>query len=285
MSTDASPSYYPPQGYSSFRAAPYQGQQSQFQPQYTGQTAGYPLYPAAGSSYAPPSPPDPGPVPEIPSVSPEIASTVMQKMILTELLEVGFDSASPMALQRFENEVIAYVDKVFRFAHDYANHANRASPMPVDLILAGKQCGLDTKEMYQVSQQWKRRRINNPEIAATVLLPPTSRSPSPELLPSDDEDTPQVMPATLRTLPQTFHLPALPPKHTYQRTPISPPKKAALPSLEKKLKNASVVQESLKNLLLATEDNPSSEDKLLFDAAVNWEATTHRRKRWRVGTS
>lgn len=61
----------------------------------------------------------------------------------------------------------------------------------------------------------------------------------------------------------------------------SPPKKAALPSLEKKLKTASLVQESLKNLLLATEDSTDQDDGELLGAVVNWEATTHPRKRWK----
>ncbi|TCD71354.1 hypothetical protein EIP91_011125 [Steccherinum ochraceum] len=277
--------YYSAQGYGSFQASTYPAYttQAQFQGQYTGQAppSGYSIY-AAGPSNLPTSPHDATPSPDLPAVSPDIASAAVQRLLLSELQDAGFDAASPMALQRFENEVVALIEKLFKFSHDYANHANRAEPMAIDLILAGKRYGLDPKEMYQVGQSWKKRRQNNPEIGATVLLPPASRPPSPELLPSDDEDSAPIMPATLRTLPQ-FHLPALPPKHTYLRTPISPPKKAALPSLEKKLKNASVVQESLKNLLLATEDNPSSEDKLLFDAAVNWECTVHPRKRWRLG--
>lgn len=130
------------------------------------------------------------------------------------------------------------------------------------------------------------------------MLPPPSRSPSPELLSSDDENAPPAIPMTLRPLPH--YVPPLPPKHTYLRTPvssagtfrsksrvltkapqISPPKKAALPSLEKKLKNAALVQDSLKNLLLATEDN-TQEDAELLGATVNWEATTHPRKRWKL---
>ena len=64
----------------------------------------------------------------------------------------------------------------------------------------------------------------------------------------------------------------------------SPPRKAALPSLEKKLKNASLVQESLKNLLLATEENTDNEDGEILGAVVNWEPTVYPRKRWKLGT-
>ncbi len=62
---------------------------------------------------------------------------------------------------------------------------------------------------------------------------------------------------------------------------ISPQRKAALPSLEKKLQNAALVQDSLKNLLTATEDS-TTEDAELLGATVNWEATTHPRKRWKL---
>jgi len=62
----------------------------------------------------------------------------------------------------------------------------------------------------------------------------------------------------------------------------SPPKKAALPSLERKLKTAGLVQESLKNLLTATEDNLGQEDGELLGHIVNWEASTYPRKRWKV---
>ena len=137
---------------------------------------------------------------------------------------------------------------------------------------------------------------------ATALVPPPSRSPSPELLPSDDEDQP-LIPMTLRGHLQ--YMPRLPPKHTYLRTPVSaplddrvgtrltvsihmqpsPPKKAALPSMEKKLKTAGLVQNSLKNLLLATEDTEGHEDGELLGHIVNWEAGLHPRKRWKLGGS
>jgi hypothetical protein len=55
-------------------------------------------------------------------------------------------------------------------------------------------------------------------LEAHTLVPPLSRSPSPDLLPSDDEGAPKVIPITLRSLPQCF--PGLPPKHTYLRTPV-----------------------------------------------------------------
>jgi transcription initiation factor TFIID subunit 8 len=136
-------------------------------------------------------------------------------------------------------------------------------------------------------------------VDAPQLVPPPSRSPSPEMLSSDDEDnkTNNHTPYTLRNLPDNF--PALPPKHTYHQTPVStsylmiyapktecaiqiaPPKRAALPSLEKKLKTAGLVQESLRNLMLATEDRSGHIDSELLGHTINWESSVHPRKRWK----
>ncbi|GJE84915.1 TAF8 domain-containing protein [Phanerochaete sordida] len=140
--------------------------------------------------------------------------------------------------------------------------------------------GMETKHLHRVELMSRKRREEHPEPELLALIPPPSRSPSPELLESDDESTGPAMPATLRVHPH--YIPPLPPKHTYLRTPASPPKKAALPSLEKKLKNAGLVQESLKNLLLATEENADNEDGEILGAVVNWEPTTYSRKRWKL---
>jgi transcription initiation factor TFIID subunit 8 len=63
---------------------------------------------------------------------------------------------------------------------------------------------------------------------------------------------------------------------------LEPPKKAALPSLQKKLKTASLVQGSLKNLLVKT--TPVAKDQFteLLGQAVNYEANIFPRKRWKV---
>lgn len=63
---------------------------------------------------------------------------------------------------------------------------------------------------------------------------------------------------------------------------VAQTKKAAVQSLEKKLQNAALVQESLKSLMLATEDNPDDEDAKLLGAIVNGQAIGHQRKRWQL---
>ncbi|KAI0356566.1 hypothetical protein OH77DRAFT_1589013 [Trametes cingulata] len=244
---------------------------------------GYPPRPGAGYPYdggvAGTSQPQVGPsAPELPGVSPQLASHAMQRLISSELRDAGFESAEAGAVRRLELEVAAFVQELYERAHEYANLAHRAHPIAKDMLAATEDYGLESSAMHHFTKK-SRKQKKDPESGPMLLLPPPSRSPSPELLSSDDENAPPAIPMTLRPLPH--YVPPLPPKHTYLRTPISPPKKAALPSLEKKLKNAALVQDSLKNLLLATEDN-TQEDAEILGATVNWEATTHPRKRWKL---
>ncbi|KAF7433299.1 hypothetical protein PC9H_005249 [Pleurotus ostreatus] len=225
-----------------------------------------------------PKPELPSPPPIIPSVTPEVASQAMAKLISYQLKESGFNKAENEALQKLEHEVVAFVQELYQRAHEYANLANRGGPIATDLLRSCQEHGLESKDLRRIRTKHRKKAADgfNPP----TLISPPSRSPSPELLPSDDEQPP--VPVTLRSLPAYF--PSLPPKHTYLRTPASPPKKAALPSLEKKLQTAGLVQESLRNLMLATEDSSGQEDAELLGHIVNWEAGLHPRKRWKVGT-
>ncbi|KAI0068988.1 hypothetical protein BV25DRAFT_1783960, partial [Artomyces pyxidatus] len=213
----------------------------------------------------------------------EIASKSLHRLISVEMKNEGFDAAEPLALQMLEAELVNFVEKLHQRAHEYANLANRTVPLAVDLLEACDECGLELEDLQLVAQLSKLRKKDAVNAVSAkpltlVLAPP--RAPPPKLLDSDDEDGSTAVPTTLRTIPHYY--PSLPPKHTYLRTPPSPPKKQALPSLEKRLKNAGLVQESLKNLLLATEDTVGPDDGELLGAIVNWEATSHPRKRWRV---
>ncbi|KAG7448947.1 uncharacterized protein BT62DRAFT_928958 [Guyanagaster necrorhizus] len=235
----------------------------------------YPYTTAVPVPQQPPEPSPPSPVP--PAISPAAASDATRRLVSIELKRAGFDAAEPDAVVRLEHEVVAIVEALYHRAHEYANLSNRAGAVATDLMLACKDYELDVKGLR--AQTRKRNAASLP-----ALIPPSSRSPSPELLPSDDDDVGSSVPFTLRNLPTSF--PDLPPKHTYHQTPLSPPKKAALPSLEKKLKTAGLVQESLRNLMLATEDasGQGQEDAQLLGHIVNWQSSTHSRKRWRVGS-
>ncbi|KAF9449882.1 hypothetical protein P691DRAFT_614541, partial [Macrolepiota fuliginosa MF-IS2] len=228
------------------------------------------------------------PTPPEPAITPSIATHVVRRVVENELIDVGFETAETQAVRRLEVEVVSFIQQLFDRAHEYANLANRAGALPPDIILACDDFGIEPKELYPLAR--KRPLTGDPtamitdspktKINPAQLTFSSSRSPSPDLLPSDDESGPPVIPTTLRGLPPYF--PQLPPKHTYLQTPASPPKKAALPSLEKKLKTAGLVQESLKNLLLATEDSTGQEDAELLGHIVNWETGLHPRKRWKV---
>lgn len=116
-----------------------------------------------------------------------------------------------------------------------------------------------------------RRRIGSSN-------PPRQSPRSSSLSPTTPSQT--YLPPNSRECYITFSPKLFSHTHDFQ---ASPPKKAALPSLEKKLKTAGLVQESLKNLMLATEDSTGQEDAELLGHIVNWEMGLHSRKRWRLG--
>ncbi|KAF9040628.1 hypothetical protein BJ165DRAFT_1350640 [Panaeolus papilionaceus] len=231
----------------------------------------------------PPSEPSP-PEPPEPAVTPAVASRALRKLVSHQLQQAGFNTAVQPAIERLEIEVAIFVQQLYQRAHEYANLANRAGVIASDLVIACEDFDIQPKDLYavKVNSLRKRKRGNHDPTKLITLTNPPSRSPSPELLSSDDEEGPPPIPTTLKNLPS--YLPDLPPKHTYLQTPASPPKKAALPSLEKKLKTAALVQESLQHLLLATEDNMNQEDGELLGHIVNWETTVQPRKRWKVGS-
>ncbi|KAF9222033.1 hypothetical protein BS17DRAFT_709961 [Gyrodon lividus] len=242
---------------------------AQFPQPPTGYQALYTLQPAKL-----PSPPPTAP--DIPAISPRIASREIQKLVVSQLKTSEFESIEPQALQRLELEVVAFVHTLYERAHEYANLANRAIPVAKDVLLACDERGLKGRDLHNIALTSKATDVS----MESLFELPSPQECSPELLPSDDEGVPPVIPTTLRSLPSYF--PPLPPTHTYLKTPASPPKKAALPSLQRKLRTAGLVQESLKNLLTATEDNLGQEDGELLGHIVNWEASTCPRKRWKV---
>ncbi|KAI6122739.1 hypothetical protein EV401DRAFT_1858677 [Pisolithus croceorrhizus] len=218
--------------------------------------------------------------PDIPAISSEIASKQMQKLIVSQLQQSQFDAIEPQALARLELEVVAFVQRLYEGAHDYANLACRASPVAMDVLAACDAQGVRVNDLHAIATTSKSTGEEDTTPPMGTFEPPPPRPRSPDLLPSDDEGATPALSTTLRQIPSNF--PPLPPKHSYLKTPASPPRKAALPSLERKLKTASLVQESLKNLLTATEDNLGQEDGELLGHIVNWEASTYPRKRWKI---
>ncbi|KIK08552.1 hypothetical protein K443DRAFT_672567 [Laccaria amethystina LaAM-08-1] len=174
----------------------------------------------------PQKPPDVCPPPE-PSVTQAVASRAIQRLVFSELRFAGLDSAPQSVLQRLELEVIALVQRLFQRAHEYANLANRSGAIASDLALACEEFNLPITKLRKIRTRAKSKKSKKMKGAAKssnltpslpILVPPRSRSPSPKLLPSDDEGTTALIPATLRNLPPGF--PSLPPKHTYLQTPV-----------------------------------------------------------------
>ncbi|KLO12858.1 hypothetical protein SCHPADRAFT_800462, partial [Schizopora paradoxa] len=214
--------------------------------------------------------------PDVSFVSPTVASLAMRRFLSSSLAKEGFLSAESSAMHRLELEVTAFVEQVYERAKRYAEVAARPKPVAEDVLVACAEYDLDVKELRREGR--KRRRGRKNIVRASRLEPPTLRSESPELLDSDDERHTAL--DMIRYLHP--HLPPLPPKHTYLRTPAPTTKKQALPTLEKKLENASLVQTSLKHLLTLTEDGVDKNDVDLYGGVVNWESTRQPRKKWKV---
>ncbi|KAG6880081.1 hypothetical protein C0992_006893 [Termitomyces sp. T32_za158] len=246
-------------------------------------SAGLPYFPAFPHLQPPkpsPAPEGPPPPPDLTSITPPVASRALHRLISAELRAAGFDAAQQDAVHHIEVDVVAFVEQLFARAHEHANLANRAGVIATDVLRACNEVGIAPDALRTTALESRKRKKQDKHVDAATLIPAPSPPPSPKLLPSDDEGTLPAVPLTLRYIPSYF--PALPPKHTYLRTPASPPKKAALPSLEKKLKTAALVQESLRNLLIATEDMTNQEEGELLGHIVNWEMSTpHPRKRWK----
>ncbi|KAJ7499158.1 hypothetical protein FB451DRAFT_28184 [Mycena latifolia] len=228
-----------------------------------------------------PPPPDlPPPPPDLTSITPHVASKAIERLIASELRDAGFSSAQPQAMESLERDVVAFIERLYERAHQYANLSNRSAAIATDLVLACEEFNIAPEALRPTRAKISRKKKKRTVPATPTLIPARSRSPSPSRLPSDDESVPPSIPPTLRTLPSYF--PSLPPKHTYLRTPASPPKKAAIPSLEKKLETAGLVQKSLRNLMVATEDAKGQEEGELLGHIVNSETGLHPRKRWKL---
>ncbi|KAF7355108.1 hypothetical protein MSAN_01426400 [Mycena sanguinolenta] len=277
-------SYYPYQPVPA--ATPAYNPYSQYNAQqYTAQAASYASYfppayhpPPPPARVTPPPPDQPPPPPDLTSITPQVASKAIQRLIVSELRDSGFASAQPLAVECLERDVVAFIERLYERAHQYANLSNRSAAIATDLVLACEEFKIAPESLRPTRAKITRKKKKKAVPAAPTLIPARSRSPSPDRLPSDDESAPG--PLTLRGLPTMF--PKIPPKHTYLRTPASPPKKAAIPTLEKKLETAGLVQSSLKSLMVATEDAKGQEEGELLGHIVNSETGLHPRKRWKL---
>ncbi|KAF8592541.1 hypothetical protein K439DRAFT_1323834 [Ramaria rubella] len=266
---------------------------------------GYAIPPDYNAYYGIPpqvsEPQQPPPVIHIQTVTASVASQSMRRLLSSGLRNAGFKKSDSAALSRLEKDVVSFMELLYRHAKEYATLSNRVVPTPNDLLAACEDRGMTATQLRMASKKKKRKRgmlgnraltllhVNVVKLALlsnTRLVSPPPREPSPEILPSDDEDVPlppssTALPQTLQDLPE--HLPSLPPKHTYLHTAPAAIKRSKLPSLDKKLDNATKVQQSLRSLVKATEDTAGKGDSELAGGVVNWVATANSgRKRWKV---
>lgn len=105
------PTFPPPYGtYQTSPAAPYTPYQSGHYPtQYPQAPVAAPAHPVHESvpTKSTPPPEIPPPPPDLSSVTPQVASQAIQRLLSLELRDVEFDAAQPLALQRLEHAVIA----------------------------------------------------------------------------------------------------------------------------------------------------------------------------------
>ncbi|GJJ07356.1 hypothetical protein Clacol_001557 [Clathrus columnatus] len=224
--------------------------------QYTPTAYGYPDY-SAYYAIPPPVPPEPAqpsaPVVPPPTITTLVASQTMRRLLATQL----------------------------RHTKETAMLCNRGTATIHDALAVCVDRGITTVELRKASM--KRKRKQAPP-SSTRLVSPPPREPSPDILPSDDEDAtpiPVTLPQTLQDLPD--HLPSLPPKHTYLHTAPAAFKRIKAPSLDRKLDNASKVQQALRHLVKATEEGSGRGDFELASGVVNWKVTPDgNRKRWKL---
>ncbi|KAG9050846.1 hypothetical protein FS837_001956 [Tulasnella sp. UAMH 9824] len=259
------------------------------------------------------------------------AARALRHLIAAECQEVGFDSGEQDAMEKFEEMVALLITEIASIARGYADVSSRSIPNVRDVVIACEEKGFQFDGLRGTLKSSKKRMKKRRKLEAHGLAPPLQAPsivapPAPpkpdDLLPSDSEPEDQEEPGngegksesksealkrdmakypkSLQSLPS--HFPRLPPKHTYLRTEPPPPKTTSLSSLQAKIDEAAVIQDSLRNLIQATEAPARSkkpeadEDTVqptnqpippgLAGGFVNWEAASGLRKpvptRWKV---
>lgn len=299
-------------------------------------TPGTPMYPPMPPQRPPqPRPPSSPPPPLKPrdkrAVTPVTARQALLRLVALQLQSAGFDSTTSSVMDTLSHETEACTRAcilpglVLTLLCSHGNDCKARTRLRKPGVAFARQCSRHVRGRMRVQRPRGRRPAPHEQEAQTrcvvqhnarhvvqhrpgktrptALVTPKSRSPSPELLGSDEEGATPHVPMTLRWNPP--HLPKLPPKHTYLRTAVRcipryalpcllnlfarqpPPAKqrtAASSALERKLANASLVQESLRNLIESTEDKEVfGRDGDILGGVVNWEAHVHAGyKKWKV---
>ncbi|KAI6101555.1 hypothetical protein EDD16DRAFT_1757898 [Pisolithus croceorrhizus] len=162
--------------------------------------------------------------PDIPAISSEIASKQMQKLIVSQLQAVAVRRDRTAGTRPpGARKSVAFVQKLYEGAHDYANLACRASPVAMDVLAACDAQGVRVNDLQRHRNHVKvyccRLWGQRSSLHHLDHVPPTSSHQMTKGLR-------QHCRRRCGQIPSNF--PPLPPKHSYLKTPASPPRKAAL---------------------------------------------------------
>ncbi|KAG8967542.1 hypothetical protein FRC03_009795 [Tulasnella sp. 419] len=248
-------------------------------------------------------------------ITPAAASKGLQHMISSRFMQAGFTGSDPEAIEFMYQVLCNFILEIAGLSVDYATLANRSVPNVRDVVIACEKRGMTIESLRRAAKKTKKRDKNSSGNRALVIGNPPPQSKPPVLLPSDSEEESNdeagqsksqkkgpsknaYQPPSLRSLPP--HFPPFPPKHTYLRTQAPSATTTSLSSLQQKIDNAAIIQDSLRNLIQATEAPPAPRGLAEEDGVpptqilpvpaglgglVNWEAAGGTRrvaKRWKI---
>ncbi|KAJ7781493.1 hypothetical protein B0H16DRAFT_1710693 [Mycena metata] len=141
---------------------------------------------------------------DLTSITPRVASTAIQRLIMSEFRDAGFSGAQPQTIERVEREVVACARQHLSSLNDStnahtstANLSNRSAAIATDLVLACEEFTIAPESLRPTRAKLVRKKKKKMVPPTPILIPARSRSPSPTRLPSDDESVPPAIPATV----------------------------------------------------------------------------------------
>ncbi|KAK8068997.1 hypothetical protein PG994_005613 [Apiospora phragmitis] len=203
----------------------------------------------------------------------------LRRSIALALEHVGFDAATPEALESFANSAETYLTSFIGDLKLYAEASRRHDPTPADFekVLRGHNLGMSYLQPHLVNPVLKKKkdRLNAQFYDPT----PTSKETDyfkirsteflgPEL--NGDEERQEK-----RWIPQT--LPSFPPKHTYRYTEAEP----TVPDPEKKRTQAAIeARKSEEALRVMERASKQSIHKDIAEKARRHKFSRERHENW-----
>ncbi|KAK4154046.1 WD40-repeat-containing domain protein [Chaetomidium leptoderma] len=199
----------------------------------------------------------------------EAAMAGLRRPIALALEQVGFDGATPEAIESFAAEVHTYIEKFNKQVQTFANAARRSNSNPTDFELTLKRFNVTLESL---------------EPHRKPPIPKSKRLPTWRLLPADDllnRDLPILGDeldgapdkVAKQYIPTSF--PAFPSIHTYKRTPesvdavtVSEDWGALIPDASSQTLDGSQTQTQQPQRPLAPDEIPHGDPKKMREAAA-----------------